>query len=174
MAASNFNKSLGFVLKNEGLNDDDPTDHGGRTSRGITQREYTAWRFEHHLPDRDVWIASDDEIKTIYHDEYWKPWGDVFPKGIDYMFFDMAVNAGPTRAAILLQRSLGVVADGRIGPVTRNAIIATNPATLIARYSNAKRNFYNGIVAARSNQKKFIKGWLNRVADVQKNALTMI
>jgi hypothetical protein len=53
-------------------------------------------------------------------------------------------------------------------------INAIDPATLIVRYANAKRNFYNGIVAARPNQKKFINGWLNRVADVQKNATTMI
>jgi len=174
MVAINFSKSLKFVLQDEGGNDDDPTDHGGRTSRGITQREYSAWRFEHHLPDRDVWTASQDEITAIYHDEYWEPWGDIFPTGIDYLFFDMAVNAGPSRATKLLHRALGVVADGRIGPVTRNAVRATNRTTLIANYSNAKRNFYNGIVANHPDQRKYIRGWLNRVANVQKNATTMI
>ena len=36
MPEANFPKSLHYVLKNEGGNDDDPDDHGARTSR--------AWR----------------------------------------------------------------------------------------------------------------------------------
>jgi len=36
MPEANFPKSLHYVLENEGGNDDDPDDHGGRTSR--------AWR----------------------------------------------------------------------------------------------------------------------------------
>src|ERR1700690_1269918 len=104
MVASNFDKSLAFVLKDEGGNDDDPADHGGRTSRGITQREYTAWLAEQGLPDHDVWTASEHDIEEIYHDEYWEPYCDNFPNGIDYLYFDMAVNAGPYRAAVLLQR----------------------------------------------------------------------
>src|SRR5690348_13605429 len=88
----NFPKSLAFVLKNEGGNDDDPADHGGRTSRGITQREYDAWRTEHSLPTQDVWVAPQSDIDAIYHDEYWEPLCDDFPSGIDYLYFDMAVN----------------------------------------------------------------------------------
>src|ERR1017187_9811784 len=114
MTATNFPKSLAFVLKDEGGNDDDPADHGGRTSRGVIQREYTAWLSEQGLSDKDVWTATDAEIAEIYHDEYWSPYCDLFPTGIDYLYFDLAVNAGPHRAAILLQRALGVTDDGRI------------------------------------------------------------
>ena len=103
---SNFQPSLAFVLKDEGGNDDDPADHGGRTSRGITQREYDAWRGEQALPTQDVWDAPQTEIDSIYYEEYWYPLGNAFPTGIDYLYFDMAVNAGPNRAAILLQRAL--------------------------------------------------------------------
>jgi lysozyme family protein len=169
MTASNFKPSLAAVLKDEGGNDDDPSDHGGRTSRGITQREYDAWRAENHLPALDVWKAPQQDITDIYHDEYWMPYCDAFPIGIDYLYFDMAVNAGPYRAAVLLQRALGVNADGRIGPITRAAIAKANPAKLIVDYANAKRAFYLGL-----HQPRFTKGWLNRVAHVQQVATSML
>jgi lysozyme family protein len=169
MTATNFNKALAFVLVDEGGNDDDPLDHGGRTSRGITQHEYTAWLAEKAQPDKDVWTATDDEISEIYHDEYWMPYCDLFPNGIDYLYFDMAVNAGPYRAAVLLQRAIGVTDDGRIGPVTRQAIASADPATLISAYTQEKRKYYNSL-----NQPHFLKGWLNRCTDVQLNATSLL
>ena len=169
MTASNWPASLALVLKSEGGNDDLPYDHGGRTSRGITQKEYDAWRQEQHEPTLDVWTASDSDISTIYHDEYWEPYCDAFPNGVDYLYFDMAVNAGPYRAAVLLQRALGVTDDGRIGPVTRAAAANANPVTLISAYTSAKRSFYLSL-----HQPRFTNGWLNRCNDVQTNALTMI
>lgn len=165
----NFASSLALVLKSEGGNDDDPADHGGRTSRGIIQREYDAWRRGKGLPTRDVWTATDDEISTIYHDEYWAPYCDDFPVGLDYLYFDMAVNAGPNRAAKLLQQALGVTADGRIGPITKEAVKNADPKKLIADYSEAKRNFYLGL-----HQPRFTKGWLNRTASVEGSAISMV
>ena len=164
-----FAQALAFVLADEGGNDDDPADHGGRTSRGITQREYDAWQTERGLPTQDVWTAPQGEIESIYHEEYWDPWGDLFPAGIDYLYFDMAVNAGPHRAAVLLQRALGVVDDGRIGPVTRQAVADADPRNLIIGYTQAKRDFYTAL-----HQPRFLKGWLNRCDNVQANALSMI
>jgi len=40
---ANFAKALAWLRTSEGGNDDDPDDSGGRTSRGITQREYNAY-----------------------------------------------------------------------------------------------------------------------------------
>lgn len=169
MTAANFKPSLTAVLKSEGGNDDDPADHGGRTSRGITQREYDAWRREQNLAVRDVWKADQSEIETIYHDEYWAPNCDLLPVGADYLLFNMNVNAGPGRGAKILQQALGVSADGRIGPITREAIRNANPATLIQRYSDVSRAFYLGL-----HQPRFTQGWLNRVAFVKATALAMV
>ena len=169
MTAENFSKSLFFVLKDEGHNDDDPADHGGCTSRGITQKEYSAWLAEKGRPDGDVWRAPEADVETIYHDEYWEPECDWMPSSIDYLFFDMKVNAGPYRAAVLLQRALGIVSDGRIGPVTRQAIAVANPRLLIEGYTQEKQDFYRSL-----HQPRFLNGWLNRCNDVQKNALSLI
>ena len=169
MTASNFSRSLSLVLQSEGGNDDDLADHGGRTSRGITQREYDAWIREQGRPTADVWTATDDEIATIYRAEYWAPFCDAMPTGIDYLYFDMAVNAGPYRAAVMLQRALGVTDDGRIGPITREAVQKADAVKLIADYSDAKRGFYRSL-----HQPRFLNGWLNRTAIVQKNATAML
>lgn len=165
----NFQASLKFVLVDEGGNDDDPSDHGGRTSRGITQREYSAWLKENHRTDADVWKASDSDVAAIYFQEYWMPFCDLWPKGIDYVIFDMNVNAGPYRATTLVQRALKVREDGRLGPNTRGALLAVSPHDFILAFSEVKRTWYRGL-----NQPKFTKGWLNRTNHVQANALGMI
>jgi lysozyme family protein len=169
MTAENFQPSLVALLKDEGFNDDDPQDHGGRTSRGITQREYDAFRIVSHAPPGDVWNATTEEITAIYHDYYWEPWCDKFPVGLDYLFFDMAVNAGPHRATLLLQRVLGVEQDGHIGPITLSKLVGGDAGSLVARYSDAKRSFYRSL-----NQPRFIRGWLNRVNHVASIATAML
>jgi lysozyme family protein len=169
MVATNFKASLALVLQSEGGNDDDPEDHGGRTSRGITQREYDAWRKERGQAPLDVWKAPQADINAIYHDEYWNPLCDSLPAGVDYIVFNNNVLDGPARSTILLQRALGVTADGRIGPITRAAIKTADPAVLVAKLSVASADFYRSL-----HQPKFLKGWLNRVAFVQKNAINML
>ena len=165
----NWKKAYDWVRQSEGGNDDDPHDHGGRTSRGITQREYDAWRAENKKPHLDVWKASEDEIRQIYREGYWDPLGDTLPTGVDYMYYDMAVNAGPNRATKLLQRALGVTPDGRVGPVTRQAIKNADARSLIQKYALVKRQFYIGL-----GQPRFLRGWLSRVAFVSKNANTLL
>ncbi len=169
MTSDNWKPSLAAVLASEGGNDDDPADHGGRTSRGITQREYDAWRILERLQPLDVWSAPQADIEAIYHDEYWEPNCDLLPTGADYLLFNMAVNAGPYRSAVILQRALGVNPDGRIGPITRVAITKADPLALISHYSDQSRAFYLSL-----HQPRFTKGWLNRVAFVRSTALAMI
>lgn len=165
----NFKRSLQALLKSEGGNDDDPHDHGGRTSRGVTQREYDAWRRERGFPLLDVWQAPQADIEAVYLEEYWLPNCDLLPVGVDYLFFDMAVNAGPNRATKLMQRALGLKEDGRVGPLTREAMRSAHAPALIDRYSEVKRAFYLGL-----HQPRFTKGWLNRVRDVRATALAML
>jgi lysozyme family protein len=81
----------------------------------------------------------------------------------------MAVNAGPNRATVILQQALGVNDDGRIGPVTRQALSIADPFILIKTYTAKKRLFYSSL-----HQPRFLRGWLNRCNDVQTNALTMV
>jgi lysozyme family protein len=166
---ANWRQSLNAVLQSEGGNDDDPSDHGGRTSRGVTQKEYSAWRELQKLPLRDVWKAPQSDIETIYHSEYWDPYCDLLPIGLDYCLFNTRILAGPDVGAKLLQRSLGLAADGRIGPITRKAAMMASPSITVNKFAAASRDFYASL-----HQPKFLKGWLNRVEFVKLTALGMI
>ena len=121
----NFPKALAFVLRAdiEGGNDDDPEDSGGRTSRGITQREYNAYCSLHHSNAGDVWNMSAATCEQIYHVSYWNPFCGLLPSGLDLVFFDEAVNAGPHEAILILQRVLGVKDDGHFGVVTADEVV---------------------------------------------------
>jgi len=166
---TNWPTCLKLVLLAEGGNDDDPDDPGGRTSRGIEQREYDAWCELNNLPKGDVWQAPQDVIDNIYHTSYWEPWCDKLPVGVDYVFFDTGVNEGPHEAILQLQRALGVTADGHIGVITLAAIAKCNPAQVINAVDDERDAFYKGL-----NKPKYLKGWYNRVAKVNKDALSML
>jgi lysozyme family protein len=164
-----FDVCLPYILKYEGGNDDDPHDPGGRTSRGVIQREYNAYRRRKGEPTHDVWEATDAEIADIYRHQYWDPWCPQLPAGVDLCFFDMAVNSGPSRATILLQRALGVKDDGHIGLITLQAIADADPVELITAYASKRLAFYRSLHTFRY----FGKGWTERTIDCKKACLKM-
>ncbi len=163
-------QALAWVRESEGGNDDDPDDPGGRTSRGITQKEYDAYCNLKGLELGDVWSAPELFINDIYDRFYWEPYGNSFPVGIDYIWFDMAVNHGPVRATITLQRALKIADDGHIGVITRAAIARANIRHLIGMVTLRRKTFYRQIRTFR----KFGAGWVKRAEFVQKNALSML
>lgn len=165
----NFELALKQVLKDEGGNDDDPQDHGGRTSRGITQREYNAWCRLTQKPQGDVWRASDGDIRAIYHDQYWRPYCDSLPSGVDYSFFDISVNAGRTQAVRTFQKALGVKVDGMMGQVTLAAINARDPVKLIHAIAEKRRAFYRSL----AQFPRYGRGWMRRVDHCEKISLEM-
>jgi len=158
------------VRSSEGGNDDDPEDPGGRTSRGIIQREYTAWRELQGEASKDVWTASEDEILDIYRVQYWSPYGDLMPRGADYQFFDMNVNHGLHNATTILQRSLGVNPDGHVGVVTLAALRKADPKVLVPRITKERAQFYRSL----AKFWRFGRGWISRDLQVEKNALQLL
>ncbi len=116
-----------------------------------------------------MWTATDTEIADIYKTQYWSPWCDQLPTGVDYLYFDMAVNMGPVEGAKLLQRGLDVNDDGHIGMVTLGAVKSANPIRLISDISDRKRAFYQSL----RTYKYFSKGWMARTARVEVIALKM-
>lgn len=166
----NFEACLKIILKEEGGNDDDPRDPGGRTSRGITQREWNVYRQAHPNRPQDVWAASNEDVAIIYHDQYWAPYCDEMPVGIDLVFFNTCVNSGRQQAVKELQRAVGVPADGMMGMMTFDALNARHDLpTLIHNMCDQRRKFY----AALKTFPTFGKGWLARTARVESTAVAM-
>jgi len=171
---ANFKQSLAWVRHSEGGNDDDPSDSGGRTSRGITQREYNAYCEMAGLKPGDVWEAPDGVVDDIYHRSYWIPYGPVMPPGVDYMLFDDSVLSGPMTAIMTLQHALGVSADGHIGVVTSAALVKADHTVLIDKIGAARLARYKQIIAHRPKDLKFKNGWNARVAFALHNAHTLV
>jgi lysozyme family protein len=168
---SRFEDCLARILKHEGGYVNDPLDSGGRTNLGVTQRVWEEF-VGHPVTEADMKALTPEKIAPMYKLKYWNPsYCEVLPKGLDYVVFDFAVNAGTGRSVKTLQQAIGCVADGVIGPKTMAAINDAEPKDLIAKFSDARADFYQGIVARKPDQARFIKGWLNRVEESRKLAL---
>jgi lysozyme family protein len=103
---------------------------------------------------------------------YWnRVAGDDLPDALALCVFDFAVNAGPGRAAKLLQRIVGAVADGQVGKGTLaavNAYVVTHGvAAAVKAYQDARKTYYRSLPTF----EHFGKGWLARVDRVTKEAL---
>jgi lysozyme family protein len=169
--ANDFKECLDLVLKAEGgwtgpkgLQGDP----GGETNLGVTKRVWEEWVGH---PVESLKNLTKDQVAPLYEQRFWRPcYGEVLPRGLDLIVFSMGVNAGPGRAVKLLQSSIGCVPDGVIGPKTRELICDSDTTTLIAKFSEARREYYRTL----KTFPIFGKGWLNRVDKEESEALNMV
>lgn len=167
-----YPKALAFVLAAEGGYVDDPADRGGCTNCGITQRTFSAWLASNDLVETHVREITGDEVADIYRSHYWDAAHcDDLPDALAFVHFDAAVQHGPGQAAKFLQAAVGVVADGAIGPATLAAASRADVATSVRRYIDRRHAFYDALVARDRTQGRFLKGWLNRLTNVETEAL---
>jgi lysozyme family protein len=168
--SDSFKECLDLVLKSEGGYVNNPADPGGMTNLGVTKRvweEFTG----HESDEKEMRSLTFEKVAPLYEQKYWRPcYGEVLPRGLDFVVFSMGVNAGPGRSVKLLQSSIGCVPDGVIGPATRRLISDSNSATLIGKFSEARREYYRSL----KNFPIFGKGWLNRVDHEETEALNMV
>ena len=163
----NFQDCLDLVLKSEGGWVNHPSDPGGETNLGVTKR---VWEEYVGHPVESLKKLTKEDVAPLYEQKYWRPcYGEVLPRGLDFVVFSMGINAGTGRSIKLLQQSIGCVPDGVIGPKTRGLISDSNSATLIAKFSEARREYYRSL----KNFPIFGKGWLNRVDHEETEALNM-
>jgi uncharacterized protein (TIGR02594 family) len=171
LPSKDFTDCVALVLQYEGGNDDDPRDPGGRTSRGILQREWDVWRQTHPGLPSDVWQAPQDHIIAIYDEKYWEPLCcDSLPAGVDLAVFDYGVNSGIGRSAKVLQGFVGTDVDGEIGPKTIAATAQVNASSLINRICDERLTFLQGL----GTWQTFGRGWTNRVQGVRHTALGLV
>jgi lysozyme family protein len=159
-----------FTLTEEGGDSKDAHDPGGRTHKGIIQREYDRYRRLKGLPLQSDYLMSDDEVFDIYFNEYWLPHCPSLAPGVDLSYFDNCVNEGPRRANILLQRALGVTDDGVFGDGTAKAVAAADPKTIIIKMTAARHAFYRAL----STYQYFHKGWDRRTDEIGAASLKMV
>lgn len=141
--SENFDKMLKFVLLREGGYSNNPNDKGGETNKGITYQTYNSYRKSRGLFPRSVKYITDEEVRDIYYNNYYKASGaDKIqnPKLAAYVF-DTAVNMGVSRAKEFLAKS----------------------GNDLNTYEQLRRNKYNQFVEYDSSQRCFLQGWNNRI-----------
>lgn len=132
-------------------NKDDP---GGETRYGISKRQY---------PCENIANLTLDRAKLLYRRDYWGPAGcDAVPDGVRFDLFDTAVNSGVHTGVKLLQRAVGEVDDGVLGPHTLTAINSMPAARLVARFNAQRIKF----ITAQPDDwwREFGRGLMNRIA----------
>lgn len=167
---SDFKECLDLVLKSEGGYVNHPSDPGGRTNLGVTQKVWEDF-LGHPVSEADMRSLTPEKVAPLYEQKYWRPcYGEVLPRGLNFLVFSMGINAGTGRSVKLFQQSLGCVADGIIGPKTRELIRASDVSKLIAKFSETRREYYRSLKLFPT----FGKGWLNRVDHEEAQALQMV
>ena len=174
----NWQQAFKQMLASEGGFTDDERDNGNKLPdgrKGSTMLGVTQYNWEQHVGHQvthdQMRKLTPADVEPLYKKKYWDVvQGDKLPNGIDYLVFDMGVNAGPGRSIKLLQAAVGTTPDGAIGPLTLAAVNAIPEAELVEKFSQAKEEFYRGL----SNFNVYGAGWLNRVAAVKIKATSML
>lgn len=155
----NFDQAFERLIGHEGGYVNNPADPGGETKFGISKRQY---------PSEDIKNMTLERAKFLYGRDYWSQSGaDLVHDALKFDMFDTAVNSGPKTAIKLLQRALGVVDDGRIGPVTMTAITHADPERLLSNFNGWRLDFLNDNPDLWA---KFGRGWAQRIAENLKAA----
>ena len=166
----NFNKCLELILHHEGGYVNHPKDPGGETNLGVTKRVYEEWGGQKNMKDLTV-----EDVAPIYEKNYWgRAKCDQLPSGLDLAVFDWSVNSGVGRAVKKLQKMIGTVADGGIGPNTLKSLeeyIRHHALeTTIENYKDIRQAFYRSL----STFNTFGKGSTRRNNETLEAALKMI
>lgn len=159
LTSPHFAAALAFVLEHEGGYVNHPADPGGETNLGISRRAY---------PDEDIAAMTRERAGELYHRDYWLPARcDALAWPLCAVVFDAAVNHGAKRAVQLLQDELRVTVDGKPGPVTLASAARVSAVHAALQMIAARMRLYNRLAIADSRRRVFLRGWLNRMADLR-------
>lgn len=176
-----FEAAHAHVAKWEGGFFDHPNDPGGVTMYGVSLMFLKSLGLiegdidgDGDIDRDDVLAMTKDTAKGIFRRHFWeKPRAGELPPLVAVAYYDLAVNAGTGRAAIVLQEGINVLCPKAIaklapnvGPLTRaysKQLAATGrESALVSAYLDRRENWYRRLAAAKPNSAAFLKGWLNR------------
>lgn len=157
---SNFDKAFDLIFGLEGGYVDDPRDPGGKTNWGITEGTLQRALAAGLVPaGTTIRALSPAQSKAIYRAFYWDSVrADELPWPLSAFVFDAAVNQGEDAAIRVLQRTLGVAVDGKLGAQTLAAAKRVSRETM-AMYLAERALRYTGT----RNFDRFGRGWLKRI-----------
>lgn len=175
----NWDAFFDMLIKHEGGFTDDPYDNGnkpgdGYGNAGSTMLGVTAYNWAKYTgkpaPKAVMRELTVEDVKPFYKIGYWDTIkADDLPSGVDVSCADMGVNAGPKRASKILQRAVGAVADGKIGPKTLAAVNAMDPVEVLHNYYEGREKFYRSL----SSYERYGRGWSRRNKETLETSLEL-
>jgi lysozyme family protein len=138
-----FPAALKELLKHEGGYCNHPSDLGGRTKLGVTQRVWEAWTGK-RATEAAMRGLKPDMVAPLYRKHYWDTVkAGELPGGLALTVFDFGVNAGPGRAMKFLQQLAGRAGGWSDRPMTiasvKTYFTANGEAAAIRAYSDLRR-----------------------------------
>lgn len=192
----NFQKIHAFVRKWEGGLSDDVDDAGGVTKYGVSlaflsdlfkrKPQMLSTMGIRPLPPSRTSIVNltEEQGEKLFKSEFWDSLRlDHKPAGAQWFLYDTGVNCGVGRAVRFVQHAINVQAretlhrgdvlkeDGAFGPLTDKAIDEWSGSALWTLCITLRKEFYRNLAESKPTQKKFLKGWLNRVNDLEREML---
>lgn len=166
-----IDKSIDFILANEGGFTNDAADRGGPTNWGIIAVDVARFRGVpvSQITIHDMKILSKTEAIAIYKKQYWDALklDGVVSQPIATAIFDIGVVRGISigakyaqKACTLLGHPLAV--DGQVGPLTLLAINKCEVGMFIHRLEALFFAGFVAIVEHNPSQHVFLKGWERR------------
>lgn len=145
-------------------------DLGGPTKYGVTLKTLS-WYRKKPLTEDDVKAMTYEEAAQIYYDVFWLPNRcDAFKPSIAVALFDGCVNQSALWMRRYLQQSAKVKSDGKIGPVTIQAVNALNEESVLQDFMALRALRY----ADSSTLARHGRGWYRRLFDTHTLCLSLI
>lgn len=171
--------ALAWIFQSEGRsNHNDPDDPGGDTDYGISLRylKSTGQRGDINgdgvVDELDIRSLTPEIATDFYLKDFWLPSRcSKLPPMIALAVFDGAVNTGVRTTARLLQHAARVKVDGIIGPKTLATIHRLDNKQLLKEFLGWRALYYRDIALANSSLSKYLRGWYNRLFNLQQYLL---
>lgn len=153
-----------FILRWEGGFVNDPDDSGGATNLGVTIATFREF-YGQDKTTSDLLHMTMGQWEHIFKKGYWdKILGDAIrSQGVANIIVDWCWMSGTKRVIKRIQKILRVKSDGIFGPMTLAALNASEPRNLFLVIKSARVDYYKEIVGINPRNRKFLKGWLNRL-----------
>ena len=167
---ANVNDLAPLILKWEGGFVNDPKDRGGATNMGVT---LNTWKRVGYDKDKDgdidvkdlKLLSKEDVVKKVLKPYYWDKWraDEINNQSIANILVDWVYTSGKY-GITKVQAMLNLKPDGVVGNKTLSAINDyPNQRQLFQRIKNERLAFIDRIVKNNPSQRRFLKGWKNRV-----------
>lgn len=160
-----FEQCIELIGVHEGGYSSDRSDRGNWSSGKVGVGVFLGSKFGisgMSYPTLDIKNLTWDQAKAIYKRDFWDKYriGDLAPS-VRLFTFDSCINHGPSAGIKILQRSIGVKADGVVG---RETVGQSHKATPW-KFAESRSDYYSEIIQNGFNDEndiKQIKGWLRR------------